>query len=157
MQTQDDDLIMYLRVQFWAEEGMALLEKAAGQGHAYAMSTMGCIHNVRKEHEQAVEWFTKGAEAGLPQAMFNLGRVLDTTEGMGAPDYPAVLDWYRRAADTGDGDAAHNLCTMLAAAGPGRKCLSRHLPRFRRSLLENFITTRRGEHCLPGRRARGHA
>jgi TPR repeat protein len=52
---------------------MALLEKAAGQGHAYAMDVLGTVQHARKEHEQAVAWFTKGAEAGLPQAMFNLG------------------------------------------------------------------------------------
>jgi len=37
-----------------AEEGMALLEKAAGQGHAYAMLRLGEIHSARKEHELAV-------------------------------------------------------------------------------------------------------
>jgi hypothetical protein len=43
---------------------MALLEKAAGQGHAYAMMALGSVHDVRKEYEQAVKWLTKGAEAG---------------------------------------------------------------------------------------------
>jgi len=55
---------------------MALLAKAAGQGHAYAVQKLGDIHHVRKEHEQAAEWFTKGAEVGLPIAMYNLGRGL---------------------------------------------------------------------------------
>jgi len=48
---------------------MALLEKAAGQGHAYAMSKLGHVHRARKENERAVEWYTKGAKAGLPDAM----------------------------------------------------------------------------------------
>ena len=43
---------------------MALLEKAAGQGHAHAMWTLGSVHVARQEFEQAVGWFTKGAEAG---------------------------------------------------------------------------------------------
>ena len=42
------------------------MEKAAGQGHAYAMQYQGNMYCVRKEYEQAVKWFTKGAEAGLP-------------------------------------------------------------------------------------------
>jgi len=33
---------------------MALLAKAAGQGHAYAMETLGCVHHMREEYEQAV-------------------------------------------------------------------------------------------------------
>ena len=52
---------------------MALLEKAAGQGHAYAMDSLACIHYVRQEHDEAIEWARKGAETGLPKAMFNLG------------------------------------------------------------------------------------
>jgi len=65
-----------------------------------------------KEHEQAVGWFTKGAEAGLPSAMFNLAVLLDKGDGVAAPDYPAVADWYRRAADAGNWRAAHNLSNM---------------------------------------------
>jgi len=91
---------------------MALLEKAAGQGHAYAMYALGDIHDTRKEHEQAVEWFTKGAEAGLPRAMFSLGCCLDKGEGVAAPDYPAAAGWYKRAADAGRGEAANNLSHM---------------------------------------------
>jgi hypothetical protein len=93
---------------------MVLLEKAAGQGHAYAMYEMGCIHNVRKEHEQAVEWFNKGAEAGLPKATFNLAVMLEEGKGVAAPDCPAAAEWYRRAADAGYGAAAHNLSTMYS-------------------------------------------
>jgi len=67
---------------------------------------------VQKEYAQAVVWYTKGAEAGLPLAMYSLGVHLDMGEGMAAPDYPAAADWYRRAADAGVGGAAQNLCTM---------------------------------------------
>jgi TPR repeat protein len=88
-----------------SDEGVALLEKAAGQGQAYAMSVLGSIHRVRKEHEQDVLWTTKAAEAGLPEAMFNLACILDKGEGVAAPDPPAAMDWYRRAADAGHGGA----------------------------------------------------
>jgi TPR repeat protein len=43
---------------------VALLEKAAGQGHAYAMFELAGIHHARKEYEHALEWSTKAAEAG---------------------------------------------------------------------------------------------
>ena len=93
---------------------MALLEKAAGQGHAYAMDELGCIHREREEHEQALKWFTKGAGAGLPLSMFNLALYLDEGKGMAAPDYPAAAVWYRRAADVGHGVSGS------AAVGPER-------------------------------------
>jgi len=76
------------------------------------MHTLGSIHAVRKEYEQAIKWFTMGAEAGLPRAMFSLAYRLEQGEGVAAPDYPAAAGWYRRAADAGVGDAAVNLCNL---------------------------------------------
>jgi len=106
-----------------------LLEKAAGQGHAYAMFELGNIHDTskelgdvydtRKEYDQAVAWYTKGAEAGLPNAMFGLAVCLDKGEGEAAPDYLAVAEWYRRAAESGHEGAANNLCHMYTV-GRGR-------------------------------------
>ena len=108
-----------------ASEGMEMFEQAAEQGHVYAMCRLGSIHNERKEHERASEWFTKGADAGLPQAMYGLAYMLDTGEGAGAPDYPAAVGWYMRAADAGSGDAASNLSNMCAL---GRGMASHKMP-----------------------------
>ena len=94
------------------QEGTALLEKAAGQGHAYAMEWLGIVHHERQEYEEAMGWFTKGAEAGLPKAMFGLARCLDEGLGLAAPDYAAAAGWYHRAAEAGDALAAWNLCSM---------------------------------------------
>jgi len=91
---------------------MAILEQAAGQGHAYAMYALASIHFTWQEHVPAVEWFTKGAEAGLPIAMYNLGGCLDAGQGVAAPDSLAAADWYRRAADAGHGEAAQLLSDM---------------------------------------------
>jgi TPR repeat protein len=76
------------------------------------MFDLGTLHHERTEHEQAVGWYMKGAEAGLPKAMYNLGCHLHKGEGVAAPDHPAAADWYRRAADAGYGPAAVNLQTM---------------------------------------------
>ena len=83
------------------------------------MCALGSIHYERKEHEHAVAWLTKAAEAGLPKAMHNLGALLDEGKGVAAPDYPAAAGWYRRAADAGHGYAASNLSNMYAL-GRGR-------------------------------------
>jgi TPR repeat protein len=98
---------------------MALLEKAAGQGHAYAMYWLGHCYCSREEHEQAAEWYTKGAEAGLPKAMYNLGCLLHRGKGVALPDHTAAADWYRRAADAGSGAAADTLAAMYTL-GRGR-------------------------------------
>jgi TPR repeat protein len=101
------------------EEGEAFLEQAAEQGHAYAMNTSAHVHDARNEHEQAVGWYTKGAEAGLPKATFGLACCLEQGLGVAAPDYLAAAGWYRRAADAGNGEAAENIAQMYAV-GRGR-------------------------------------
>ena len=83
------------------------------------MYKLGSIHRVRNEHEQAIEWFTKGAEAGLPKAMFSLGFCLDEGNGGAAPDHPAAVGWYRCASDAGHAGAAKNLSVMYTL-GSGR-------------------------------------
>jgi TPR repeat protein len=85
--------------------GVALLEKAAGQEQVYAMMELRRLHKERKEHEEAVAWERKAAEAGLPDAMFALGWSLQRGEGVAAPDCVAAMDWYTRAADAGHGGA----------------------------------------------------
>jgi len=52
---------------------MALLEKAAGQGHAHAMFTVAGVHKVRNDHEQAVEWFTKAGRCRLNPVFPSMG------------------------------------------------------------------------------------
>jgi TPR repeat protein len=53
---------------------MALMEKAAGQGHAWAMHELARRYGTMNEDEQGLAWITKAAEAGLPGSMFSLGR-----------------------------------------------------------------------------------
>jgi TPR repeat protein len=47
---------------------MALLEQAAGQGHAYAMHELAGIHAARTDHTAAAGWYRRAADAGSGQA-----------------------------------------------------------------------------------------
>jgi len=138
---------------------MALLEKAAGQGHAYAMWSIAFILLQWMEQEQAVPWYTKAAEAGLPKAMFSLGLCFDKGDGMAAPDYPAAASWYRRAADTGHWGGASNLSSMYRF-GRGRawQTLPATSPfTFEPYFIDSKGVTCRGERYLPDPRPRRHA
>jgi TPR repeat protein len=88
------------------------------------------------EYARAVQWWTKGAKAGLPGAMFWLGWLLTTGEGEVVPDYPAAADWYRRAADAGQGDAANNLAVMYQV-GRGVTRSKRRALQWMRTAAEN--------------------
>jgi len=76
------------------------------------MYALASIHFTWEEHALAVEWFRKGAEAGLPMAMYNLAGCLDEGKGGAAPDCPSAANWYRRAVDAGNGEAAQRLSEM---------------------------------------------
>jgi len=136
---------------------MALLEKAAGQGHAYAMLWLSRMHYRMNEDERAMECLSKGAEAGLPNAMHNFACGLPEGKGMAAPDYVAAAGWYKRAADGGDAKAANNLSHMyqLGCGKVWQIMLATSSPLFRPSFIEECVT-RRGEQYLPGSRARRH-
>ena len=84
------------------------MEKAAGQGHAYAMYELGSMYCVRKEYEEAVAWLTKGAEAGLPQAMYALGGIHDERN-----EHQQALEWNTKAAEAGLPDAMYDLARCL--------------------------------------------
>jgi len=111
-----------------------MLEKAAGQGHAYAMDSLGSVHDAWKEHEKAAEWYTKGAEAGLPRAMHCLGCCYDLGEGV-ALDYQAAVGWYRRAAEAGHGAASAELAAMYNV-GRGVTRSKREALRWRRKAAD---------------------
>jgi TPR repeat protein len=65
--------------------------------------------------------YSKGAEAGLPKAMYALGCCLDEGSGLAAPDYPAAADWYWRAAEAGDENGANNLSNMYTVGRGGAR------------------------------------
>ena len=120
-----DDQIIHLRVSTLSGGGHGASGEGGGAWARARYAYVGGHSYTRKEYEQAVKWYTRGAEAGLPKAMYNLGYCLDQGQGVAAPDYPAAVGWFRRAADAGHGAASNNLCQTSAAVGPGRECLPR--------------------------------
>ena len=107
-------------------------------------------------------WYTKGAEAGLPKAMHNIGIMLEEGRGVAAADCRAAANWYRRTADAGHAGAANNL-SILYTLGRGRawqivRATSLHSrpSTFRPSFLESNCIIRHGEQYLLGFGARRH-
>ncbi|MGN0346192.1 MAG: tetratricopeptide repeat protein [Lachnospiraceae bacterium] len=56
----------------------------------------------------AGEWFERGAEAGDPSAMFNLGELYFNGDGV-EQDYDIAEQWFRRAAELGNESAQYYL------------------------------------------------
>src|SRR5215469_17504293 len=73
---------------------------------------VGASAYLRGDISMAMAASRRAAEAGLPQAQFNLGRLLATR--LNPPDLAEARAWYTRAAEAGYSDAQFNLGVLLA-------------------------------------------
>jgi TPR repeat protein len=67
----------------------------------------------------------------------NLGCCLDSGQGVAAPDFLAAADWFKRAADAGDGDAAYNLRNLYTN---GRGRAPQIMPATSSSTFQTFVS-----------------
>ena len=67
-------------------------------------------------HEEAVEWYQKAADLGLPAAMHNLAVSKEEAEGTPC-DMHSAIAWYNRAADAGFGKSMLNLAFIYYQGG----------------------------------------
>lgn len=72
---------------------------------------------VPQNDQEAVRWWTLGAQKGDSTAQYDLGWCCEKGRGIGQ-DYAQAAYWYRRSADGGDSDAMCNL-GWLYEAGQG--------------------------------------
>jgi uncharacterized protein len=99
----------------------ALMNEAAAEGHADAMSGVGYFHAnglvVPKDAKKAMEWFRKGAEKGSAKAQLNLGEVLLAGKDIDAdtqdPEINEGLKWIKQAADRGLPEACYKYGSTL--------------------------------------------
>ena len=94
-----------------------LFEKAANAGHLGAAFELGLAyrdgHGVPSDPAQALTLLRKAATGGYDWAQYELGRLLASGAATGRPDPAAALDWWRRAAEKGNGHAAAAAGIML--------------------------------------------
>lgn len=82
--------------------------KAAQQGHARAMFSLGNIHRMRSDIPGAIRYFEQAAEKGMRSAQYNLGVLYATGDGV-AKNAGKAFRWYGLAAANGHADAQYNL------------------------------------------------
>lgn len=89
---------------------IAWYSKAATNGNAEAMTSIGGVYLDMEKFEDAAKWLKMGAEAGDMRAQCNLGGLY--LNGVGVPkDVAEGIKWTRMAAEKGDATAQFNLGT----------------------------------------------
>jgi hypothetical protein len=85
---------------------------AAAQGHAPAMTSLGCCcehrHGAKIDHKIAVKWYRRAAEQGFPQAQINLASMFLKGTGV-AHSFEEAVRWFRLAAAQGHPTALYGL------------------------------------------------
>jgi len=72
---------------------------AADQGYLPAMFKLGAIMARQENYKQALKWWRQAAEAGLPEAQYNLGTLYLEGKGVKA-DVVVAGQWFKKAART---------------------------------------------------------
>jgi TPR repeat protein len=92
-----------LAIQYYA--------RAAAQGHAHALCSLGAVHDNAPGHKRqikkALEWFRLAWEGGDAEAASHMGSAFfqGWVGGLGTDDDAEALTWFRRAAERGHAGA----------------------------------------------------
>lgn len=83
--------------------------EAANSGHELAVYMLGVMYysgqGVKQDVDKSIRYFEYVAKRGNPDAMFNLGVILEKQKGNSSE----ALNWYQKAADLGQADALKKL------------------------------------------------
>jgi uncharacterized protein len=72
----------------------------AADGNSMGQFYLGTLFRSEHQYQAAVEWLEKSASQGYPPALYRLGRMYDTGEGVPA-DYERAYSYFERAAKMG--------------------------------------------------------
>ncbi|GAA1633525.1 tetratricopeptide repeat protein [Catellatospora bangladeshensis] len=96
-------------VDRWSARHEAMLRAQAEAGNPQAAYALGLGFKMRRDHDGARRWLQQAAEAGLTSAQWDLGRLVEETDGLAA-----AKPWFMAAAANGHPGAQR----LLAAGGP---------------------------------------
>ncbi len=99
------------------DKALSLLELAAGQQDARALTNLGFMYatgaGVTHNDTRAFEYYLQAAELGLVRAQLAVGMFLETGRGVGM-NLAEATRWFLNAASAGDESAAARLGSLIA-------------------------------------------
>ncbi|MCE8040429.1 sel1 repeat family protein [Halomonas sp. MCCC 1A11062] len=102
----------------WAEAALEITLPKAEEGDLYAMGALFNIYGALGEHQQAIEWLEKSAEAGSPYSQHWMGTLIYEDHNF-TPDederQQLAEEWFRQAAVQGYVPAMLGLNSVLSA------------------------------------------
>ncbi|MDC7682814.1 hypothetical protein PQU92_05975 [Asticcacaulis sp. BYS171W] len=98
-------------------KGVEALRTVADMGYPQAQFDLSVLYDkgteglIAADKAQARRWVERAAQGGIPEAMYNLGRMYYNGEG-GPQDLPGAMFWLRKAAERGEAESQYGLGIM---------------------------------------------
>ncbi|MEW6304565.1 MAG: tetratricopeptide repeat protein [Verrucomicrobiota bacterium] len=108
-----------------SEQFIKQLRENAKRGDANAQHSLGFYYAIGNPHlgkpsmKEALSWYKKAAEQGLPEAAYKVGFCYEYAVGVSRPDLPEAAKWYRIAADKGVPEAQYKMGLFQATGQAG--------------------------------------
>ncbi len=92
------------------------LRKAAVKGDLRAQNNLGYLYEnglgIAQDYTQALQWYSRAAEGGLPDAQYNLATLYHYGRGV-AQNHKAAFEWFSESAGAGFADAQYMMGESL--------------------------------------------
>lgn len=103
--------------------GLRYLTESAARGDIYGYNNLGLVYmnglgGQEKDARQALDWFTRAAEGGHPNAPGNIGTLI-ATGALGKADLGQAVEWFDKGLERGDANAGAHAAYLILTEGAG--------------------------------------
>jgi len=104
--------------------GLRYLNESAARGDIYGYNNLGLVYmnglgGEKKDARLALDWFTKAADGGHPNAPGNIGTLIATGALGKKPDLGQAVEWFDKGLERGDANAGAYAAYLILTEGAG--------------------------------------
>jgi TPR repeat protein len=104
--------------------GLRYLNESAARGDIYGYNNLGLVYmnglgGQKKDAKLALEWFTKAADGGHPNAPGNIGTLIATGALGKKADLGKAVEWFDKGLERGDANAGAYAAYLILTEGAG--------------------------------------
>lgn len=104
--------------------GLRYLNESAARGDIYGYNNLGLVYmnglgGQEKDAQLALDWFTKAADGGHPNAPGNIGTLIASGALGKKPDLGLAVEWFDKGLERGDANAGAYAAYLILTEGAG--------------------------------------
>jgi hypothetical protein len=96
------------------DKAIKILRPVVLESGSHAQFTLGQMYDVgKKDYVNAFQWYKYAANAGYPEAQYNVAGMFESGQGV-AQNFTEAFRWYKLAASEGHANAQYNLANLYS-------------------------------------------